>query len=127
MKKIRNIFYLTLIIVSVISGCNAQSEQVDVATFENELSLNNHILLDVRTAEEYQNGHIAKAINMDVNAAGFSQQILTLDKSHTILVYCKSGKRSARAASELRGLGYKVVDLAGGIGAWTAAQKPILQ
>jgi rhodanese-related sulfurtransferase len=127
MKKIRIIFYLTLTIVTVISSCNAQSEQVDVVTFEKGLSQNNTTLLDVRTPEEYHNGHIAKAINMDVNAAGFSQQILSLDKSHTILVYCKSGKRSARAAGELRGLGYTVIDLAGGIGAWMAAQKPIMQ
>lgn len=115
------------VLVVLMSGCGAQSNQVDVTKFEQEMLKSNTVLLDVRTAEEFQSGHLNKAINYDVNASNFEQNIAALDKSSTILVYCRSGSRSAHAANVLRKKGFQVIDLAGGIGAWSAAQKQIVQ
>ena len=50
-----------------------------------------HIILDVRSAEEYAMGHIKGAVNIDVNAADFREKVAKLDKESTYLVHCASG------------------------------------
>jgi thioredoxin len=77
------------------------------------------LLMDVRTPEEYANGHLEKAQNMDWNGAHFEDQIATLDKSQPIYVYCLSGGRSSAAAERMRSLGFRqVYELDGGISQW---------
>lgn len=73
-------------------------------------------VLDVRSRGEYQAGHIAGARSMDVGALDFASQVKRLNPRHTYVVYCQSGSRSARAASQLRAAGLTVVD-GGGIAA----------
>lgn len=76
-------------------------------------------LLDVRTAEEFASGHIAKATNIDYKGSDFSTKTQkVLDKSRPVALYCRSGMRSAAAAKLLTGLGYTVLDMKGGILAW---------
>jgi phage shock protein E len=75
------------------------------------------LLLDVRTPEEYAGGHVEGAVNIPVQVLG--QRLGEVgSKDREIVVYCKSGGRSARAAAELRQAGYAAHDL-GGIGNWT--------
>jgi phage shock protein E len=75
------------------------------------------LLLDVRTPEEFASGHVGGAVNIPVQVLG--QRLAEVgSKDREVVVYCKSGGRSARAATELRQAGYKVHDL-GGIGNWT--------
>ncbi len=81
----------------------------------------NAILVDVRTPEEYQAGHLENAININWYDADFTDQIETLDKDKTLYLYCKLGGRSAEAANKLTSLGYNVVDLTGGYDAYEAA------
>ena len=91
-----------------------------------EQKLNSDIqLVDVRTAEEYANGHIGDAVNMDVlQAEKFPQEIQSLDKTKPVYVYCKSGVRSNKAANILREAGFaEVKDLDGGYTAWEAYKK----
>lgn len=79
-------------------------------------------ILDVRTLQEYNEGHIDKAHNLDwLNADAFKAGAQQLPKGSTIYVYCRSGHRSAQAAQYLTSLGYKVEDLDGGYLAWRSA------
>lgn len=79
------------------------------------------ILLDVRDAAEYDQGHISGAILMPV--ADVTDGYVRYPKEEMIVVYCKSGPRSEIAASYLRSHGYqRVYVLAGGYSAWLAAQ-----
>lgn len=121
-------------IISMLSslfGCNAQprGEQfnsVDVAEFGQYLFSPDVVCVDVRTAEEYAEGHIADAACIDVSKPDFEARALaSLPKSRTIAVYCRSGNRSKKAASILASKGYDVVELSSGYKGWTAAGKPV--
>lgn len=99
---------------------------VDVPTFEQKLIAEGVQLVDVRTPEEFTSGHIANAVNININDANFQTKIATLDKSKPVLVYCKSGGRSGRASSILKEIGFtNITDLDGGITSWKAEGKPI--
>lgn len=71
-------------------------------------------VIDVRTASEFAAGHIAGAINIDVEAGDFSTKVAALPKAGVYLVYCHSGRRSAIAAQQMQEAGFTVLD-GGGI------------
>ncbi len=75
------------------------------------------IILDVRTQEEFNGGHIKGAICVPVETIGSEPKELP-DKSQTILVYCRSGRRSKAAAQKLSDLGYTDIREFGGIITW---------
>ena len=82
-------------------------------------------IIDVRTPEEFENGHLPNAKNIDWNGNDFDQQIANLDKSKPVFVYCLSGGRSSSAAKKMRSEGFKeVYELKGGIMKWRAANLP---
>jgi len=85
-------------------------------------------LLDVRTLEEWNEGYIKGAKRATVTEEGFLEQAKkVIDPTKPLLVYCRSGKRSAQAVSQLREAGFSEVhDIAGGILAWEAAGKPLV-
>ena len=125
MKKI-----LIMSILSTIFGllsCNAQSnkfESVDVATFAKVIADTTVVLLDVRTPEEYEEAHIGNAINIDVLQDNFeSNAISILPKNKKIALYCRSGKRSKKAANILAAKGYKIIELNTGYLGWIEAKK----
>jgi rhodanese-related sulfurtransferase/type 1 glutamine amidotransferase len=100
--------------------------RVGVAEFEQLWQGKKFTVLDVRTGEEFNAGHIPGAVNLDVLDAGFEKQVAALDKSKTYLVHCAAGRRSANAAEQMKALGFKsVVDLAPGFNGWKAAGKPV--
>jgi len=82
----------------------------------------NVVLIDVRTPEEFAQGAIKGAVNIDYfNQKVFIKQISTLDKNKPVYLYCRSGNRSMKAARQLESLGFdKVYDLAGGYMAWSS-------
>jgi rhodanese-related sulfurtransferase len=83
-------------------------------------------LLDVRTKEEWDEGHLKGATLVTVTEDGFIDKAkAALDLKKPVVVYCRSGKRSAIAAEKLRTAGFTVYDLEGGIAAWKAAEKPV--
>ena len=101
---------------------------VNVDEFQSLIADPNVQLLDVRTSEEYAEGHIAGAALVDVNDSTFVQQAMAvLDKQRPVAVYCRSGRRSARAASLLSEQGYTVTNLNGGVIAWQDAGKALIQ
>ena len=85
-------------------------------------------LLDVRAQDEFDEGHIAGALLVDVNDSTFVEQCKAkLDTSRPVAVYCRSGRRSARAASLLAAEGYEVTNLAGGVMSWQDAGKTLVK
>ena len=96
--------------------------------FQTTVADKNIQLVDVRTAEEYAEQHIPGAVNIDVYAEDFIGQCKAkLDASRPVAVYCRSGKRSASAAAQLRKAGFKdVLNLDGGILGWLNAGKPTI-
>lgn len=101
---------------------------VNVDEFQTLIADLNVQLLDVRTPEEFDEGHIAGAALIDVNEATFLPRALeTLDKQRPVAVYCRSGRRSVRAASLLAEQGFKVTNLNGGVMAWQDAGKALIR
>lgn len=84
-------------------------------------------LLDVRTREEWDAGHLEGAKKVTVTEDGFLEKAkVALDPAKPVLVYCKSGSRSEKAATILREAGFSpVYEMQGGIVAWEKAGKPL--
>lgn len=112
--------YLIVMCLSFIFGCQAKSgfTSVDAKAFAEEIAKHQVQLVDVRTAEEYQQGHIPAAVNIDVNSPDFDSRIAELDKQRCVALYCRSGRRSKIAANRVAAQGFKVVELDGGVLSW---------
>ncbi len=72
-------------------------------------------VIDVRTPAEFAEGHLAGAVNIDVQAAGFRDQVASLDKQARYILYCRSGSRAGTALSDMEGWGFTDVTNAGGL------------
>ena len=84
-----------------------------------EIQDTDYILVDVRTLEEYESGHIQDAIHFDFYSESFQNDILSLDKSSSIILYCRTQNRSTKTANYLIENGYKEITvIAGGITTW---------
>ena len=120
--------HLIMCILSLMGlfGCKGY-EDLTVDEFEQMLLEDDTLqLVDVRTAEEYADGHLPGAINIDWRGGDFMEKATTLlGKDRTVMVYCRSGKRSAAAAARLDGAGFKTYNMLGGILAWKEAGKPV--
>lgn len=114
--------------ISFYSCSNAQEKKMSLTATEfadKMKSIPDANILDVRTPEEFEKGHIKNALNYDWNGSSFEQQIATLDKSKPVFVYCLSGGRSAMAAEVMRDRGFKqVYEMKGGFMKWRTAGLP---
>ena len=125
--KNKNLLILFLIlIITTLSACSSKNDSAtsDYSTItakeaKDMIDKDSTItILDVRTEEEFNTGHIDGAILIpDTDILEKAEETLT-DKSATILVYCRSGRRSALAAADLVELGYSNVYDFGGIIDW---------
>ena len=77
-----------------------------------------YLILDVRTAQEYSEKHIPKAVNIPNESIGTEDLPALPDKNQLILVYCRSGNRSKQASEKLAALGYTNIVEFGGINSW---------
>lgn len=85
------------------------------------------VVLDVRTPDEFNAGHLEGATMIDFYEADFAAQIAELDRDVPYLLYCRSGNRSGSAADLMQDLGFtNVIDIDGGITAWAGAGEPIV-
>lgn len=129
-------FYLAALMALGFASCSqtnsgtspegSVADNVNVATFAQFEQNEDAQLLDVRTAQEYAEGHIAGSVNIDIFAADFDQQVQQLDKNKPVYVYCRSGRRSANAMARMRDAGFtEIHNLQGGIMAWQQAGKAV--
>ena len=124
MKKIMlPLLVFTLFIMSSCVQCSVSHtggnfRRVDVAEFKEFIANPDVQLVDVRTAEEYNAGHIPGSINIDV-LKGYEELASTLNPERPVALYCRSGRRSENAGWVLEKAFFKnVVDLKGGYNEW---------
>ena len=107
----------------------ASAETKDVTPAEAEALLKekkNAVVLDVRTAEEFQAGHIEGAKNVDFMDDKFAEQLAGMDKNTPYVLHCAAGGRSTRALKKMNELGFKsIYHMNGGFNAWKEAGKPV--
>lgn len=112
---------------------NAQSQsEVEVlepqAFIERVKADTSAIILDVRQPEEFAEGHLAQAINLDwLDQTVFINGLAKLNKQKTYYVYCRSGRRSQAAAGKLKAEGFQVIDLKGGYLHWVEVGMPVVK
>lgn len=117
-----------LVLFSLLLSCSAnqsqaqqdpRTENLNVAGFKAMIADKEVQLVDVRTTEEFVDGHLAEASNIDILEKDFMIKANELDKEVPVLVYCRSGGRSSRAAGILEEMGFTAIyNLEGGITAW---------
>lgn len=126
MKKITLITFLSLL--GLLAACQGYKD-LSVEEFRDCLSKGGESvqLLDVRTPQEFAEGHIPGAINIDWLADGFIEAVqASIAPEQEILIYCRRGRRSAKAADTLNALGYKrIFNLKEGFNAWKNANLPV--
>ena len=122
-----NIALLLLTLFYACSNAQTSNEKLSIDDFEKTLQATTDAqIIDVRTPEEFNNGHLKNALNIDWNGDKFDEQIKNLDKSKPQFVYCLSGGRSSNAAELMRKQGFsKVYEMKGGMMAWNNANKPV--
>lgn len=129
MKK--KLFAITVLLISTVwvSCQNKQNEtggKLSPKEFNQYLTEHpNAQLIDVRTAEEFNEGHIKGAKNLDINQDGFEAKLNDLKKDEPVLVYCLSGGRSGNAASMMRSKNFKTIYEMPGILKWNAEGLPL--
>ncbi len=119
----RKHIFLALLVAVILAPLVAQPAPGKISPqAARELLVNdkNAILIDVRTKEEFQQGRIAGSILLpyDQITAASAAKLIGNDRNRTVVLYCRSGNRSAVAASTLRSLGFSRVYDLGGINAW---------
>jgi rhodanese-related sulfurtransferase len=126
MKKVISAIFASALI---LTGCSStpSATNLDAAGFAQEVTKADVITLDVRTPGEFMEGHIAGAINIDVEGSSFDSEIANLDKSKSYAVYCRSGRRSLIAVDKMSAAGFeKLSNLNTGINDWIANGLPLV-
>ena len=125
MKKAAALAVAAIASVGLLAGCSSSNEaikKVDPVEFSEVVKQPGVITLDVRTPEEFNAGHIANAININLEGSDFTSEVSKLDMNATIAVYCRSGNRSGVATEQMAELGFvDMYDMQGGILEWEAA------
>lgn len=118
-----------MLLAAVLVSCHgsAQSSDIPVDQFQAGIAKENTQVLDVRTLDEYNSGHISGSLLADwTRREEFERRVKSLDKNKPVYTYCLSGGRSRAAAAQLKKEGFKeVYNLEGGIVAWKRATKPV--
>lgn len=127
MKNLAYIFTF-LFLMSCGSSSVEGIKTVGVSEFKKQTQREDVQLLDVRTPAEYIQGHIPYSLNFDIKSSDFKDRIALLDTLKPVLVYCKSGGRSAKAATILKEKGFKeIYDLEDGFTGWSKKEEKIEQ
>jgi rhodanese-related sulfurtransferase len=126
MKSFIIFFFSILVMACSTNESNSQTGVISTSEFQQKLSLPNIQVLDVRTAAEYQSGHLKNALQADwLDKAQFEDRIQYLNKNIPTLVYCASGVRSGQAMKAMAAKGFKeVYNMSGGMSAWKVEGKP---
>jgi phage shock protein E len=136
MKNIRIISLVSLFTLSLFSTCAQEASGDQVITNTNAESFESGIqgdikaiVLDVRTPEEFEAGHVKGAININFYDDDFAEQVSkVIDVDATVYVYCKAGTRSANSCKIMENKGFKhLINLKGGFDNWVRAGKPVVK
>ena len=114
--------YILLVAVTIFSCSLINNESINQMNSDELIEfieLNDAILVDVRTEDEYNSGYIENSLNIDYFSNEFSVNADKLDKNTPIILYCRSGNRSSMSANKISKLGFKeIYNLEGGILEW---------
>ena len=118
-----SLIVILLMVTACVSSPKKQTQMKELAPnawAELQEQTSASVILDVRTAEEFESGYIEGALNIDIRGgADFFASIEALDKSKSYFVYCRSGARSGKACQLMSQLGFSAVyNLEGGVLAW---------
>ena len=117
-----------LMAFSAFSQSNpSQLKSIPAVEFKKLVDAKSVQLIDVRTAEEFAAGHIAGAVNIDVNKPDFIENVKKLSKKKPLALYCRSGNRSKAAASKIADLGFVIYELNSGFKDWMQAGFPTIK
>lgn len=130
MKKFAII--LSIVLTVLLSSCKdsaaQQSTLLEPQELEDVLASKQVYFVDVRTPKEFDAGHIENAVNIDFKSPNFETEIKKLDSSKPIVVYCRSGRRSALSTNTLVKVGFtEIYDLKGGIINWNKQGKELVK
>lgn len=111
---------------TMMAGCSVNTvtvfQSVGAESFSAIAENNQAVLVDVRTADEYAEGHLADAVNIDVLKSDFEARVAqAIPAGSSVAIYCRSGNRSKRAAEMLLAKGYSVIELSVGYNGWVEA------
>jgi rhodanese-related sulfurtransferase len=115
--------------ILLLAGCSSSSDAIDlsVTDFSSKVAEAGVITLDVRTPDEFAEGHIEGAQLIDFQSGNFESEISSLDKGATYAVYCRSGNRSGQAVKVMHDAGFhNVYNLNGGVIDWANAGLPLV-
>ena len=125
MKKIISLLLTGLLFTLTAAGCGAAPAEApayrQISMSEAKTLMENEsdfLLLDVRTPQEFADGHIPGAVNLPNETIGSEKPELLPDQEQLILIYCRSGNRSKQASEKLAALGYTNIMEFGGINTW---------
>jgi rhodanese-related sulfurtransferase len=122
MKKL--LLALSMLVNAAFAADPAKHVQADEAS--KIIAEGKVVIVDVRTADEFKEGHIKGAKNIDIMGDDFEKQLTGLDKTKPTLVHCQAGGRSMRALKVFEKLGFThLIHLDEGFGGWEAAGKPV--
>lgn len=139
------ILIMGLILPVALTGCSADpaagaaasgaaadeqmiAGRVGVAEFAAVVAKPGVQIIDVRTPEEFAEGHLAGAVNIPVQSADFGDRIARLDPTATYAVYCRSGNRSQPAVAAMKDAGISgIYELSSGTKGWIAAGQPLVR
>lgn len=132
MKNVGLVLSLVLMVSILSIGLGATKgpsvQYLSAVEFQKLTLSSKNILVDIRTPEEYASGHIRNAALINLHADDFAKNISQLNKAKTILIYCRSGRRTELGKEELQRQGFKNIGiLKGGINAWNDANLPLEQ
>lgn len=124
-------FYLLSLVLFLFVGCyngHTQTQKKLITATEMQVKIIAEpkiTIVDVRTPEEFEKGHVENAINIDWNGNNFATEIAKLDKTKPIIIYCQSGNRSGKAAAKMLNMGFEnLYEMEGGMMKWRAANLP---
>jgi rhodanese-related sulfurtransferase len=128
MRKFAVLIALSAVVLTGCSNGNESTMTLDAVGFQAKTQEAGVVILDVRTKAEFDEGHIANAININVESNEFLSDISKLDKSKTYAVYCRSGRRSADALAKMTNEQFiSLSHLDGGVIDWTNAGLPLVK
>jgi phage shock protein E len=131
----KNLFLIFIISSAVMSSSCSQAQDksqaekktISVDSVKSSINKEGIVILDVRTPEEFSEGHVEGAVNLNYRNPEFSSQLDSLDKSKKYEVYCRTGNRSGESVKLLKAKGFDAIVVDGGFVEWESHGFPVIK